>query len=1219
MAHKNDKKIKRLKKIQEAEGMKDFNSSALLVSTEGIEENLEKIEVILSDLGDTRDLDRLRGEPADEVKITKEIQTNVDNKIDKHIDKIEKALPTRKQIKKDVMPDIKKDIKDRVSNLKKSVTPKKGKDYFDGVDADEEFIIERVLAALPEDEEIVFDNTEELIEKINLLKEGDKGIDMNVVNGLNEVIKKLEDDIKQARTMKGGKREFFGSGGGKIAYQINVNTANFNNNLSSADNDVQKALDTLDDLSMGTGDMTKVVYDTNDDGTVDSADTSAALTGAQATAITNNTTHRGSDGTDHANVVLNDTHRASDGKDHSDVILNNTHRSSDGSDHTFIDQSVISGSSPTFTGTNFTGIPASGVSIATGGGSPTVDQVQEYLDNTGSSGFFLGGALSDGGAGTLDVAAGSGFIRTTNDDNAELQSFKWSASAGIAVTDNTTQYVYVDDAGAISLSTDEFLEAPDKILIGVATDEGGAIVSTFSLGVRLEESIGQAGRFIRRVHGVTRDKRRGGLIFGQSGDANRDVTMTTGYLWWGRTDYAISAFDTSGADTFQTYSAGGQEDAVASQWPNAQYDNTGTLTTMTNNKWANLFFWIEPDDTIAMVYGRAEYNSEALAEQESVPSSSLPTKISETGLLASRFTFQKSANTATISSSFDTVFLHNGVTDHGNLAGLGDDDHTQYLLADGTRALSANWDAGSFKITAETLESDIATGTAPFTVASTTEVANLKAATVGTIAGLAPDTATTAAAQTNITSLGTLTALDVDNININGNTIISSDVNGDISLTPNGTGDVNIGTLPFNADQTVGAGQDNYVLTYDNGTGLINLEAAAGGGATVALDNLAGVAINESLVSDTADTDSLGSTTKEWLNLYIGDAGKIYLGLGQDASIERSAANEMTLTATSGVTVEGVKMDGGVVTGVSSITSTGFTGALTGNADTVTGFTPASGSLTLAGADAVTITTTGATNSTLPLGTKTLVATDVATLSSLTSIGTIATGTWEATDVGVPYGGTGASTFTDHGVMLGSGAGALSVTSVGTDGQVFTGNTGADPTWQAAAGGGAWTVIETQTPSSGNTITFTTDLGTYTLYKIYVRGVPSGTGDNIYVRFNTDTTAGNYFWNGSYSTAGATTYTEESVTTDAEGVRMCNSFKADSGNIGEITIINVSSSYETHLMSNFNSIDDAGGTNKHQHQYCGVWESNSALTEILLDMNGSTWSAGSHVMLMGAN
>ena len=46
------------------------------------------------------------------------------------------------------------------------------------------------------------------------------------------------------------------------------------------------------------------------------------------------------------------------------------------------------------------------------------------------------------------------------------------------------------------------------------------------------------------------------------------------------------------------------------------------------------------------------------------------------------------------------------------------------------------------------------------------------------------------AAQTNITSLGTLTALQVDNLNLNGNTISSTDTNGNITIAPNGTGDI---------------------------------------------------------------------------------------------------------------------------------------------------------------------------------------------------------------------------------------------------------------------------------------------------------------------------------------------------------------------------------------------------------------------------------------------
>jgi hypothetical protein len=49
------------------------------------------------------------------------------------------------------------------------------------------------------------------------------------------------------------------------------------------------------------------------------------------------------------------------------------------------------------------------------------------------------------------------------------------------------------------------------------------------------------------------------------------------------------------------------------------------------------------------------------------------------------------------------------------------------LLADGTVPLTANWDAGAFKITANQVESDVAYGTAPLVVASATAVTNLNA------------------------------------------------------------------------------------------------------------------------------------------------------------------------------------------------------------------------------------------------------------------------------------------------------------------------------------------------------------------------------------------------------------------------------------------------------------------------------------------------------------
>jgi hypothetical protein len=63
---------------------------------------------------------------------------------------------------------------------------------------------------------------------------------------------------------------------------------------------------------------------------------------------------------------------------------------------------------------------------------------------------------------------------------------------------------------------------------------------------------------------------------------------------------------------------------------------------------------------------------------------------------------------------------------------------------------------------------------------------------------------------------------------------------------------------------------DEYVLAYDVGTNTWRgVAGGAGGGASTALDNLASVAINTSLISDTDSTDDLGSSDKTWKNGYI--------------------------------------------------------------------------------------------------------------------------------------------------------------------------------------------------------------------------------------------------------------------------------------------------------------------------------------------------------------
>ena len=134
---------------------------------------------------------------------------------------------------------------------------------------------------------------------------------------------------------------------------------------------------------------------------------------------------------------------------------------------------------------------------------------------------------------------------------------------------------------------------------------------------------------------------------------------------------------------------------------------------------------------------------------------------------------QVSGTTTTVNSTTVNLNDHNIVLDSGNgtgavvdaagitLEGGTGDDVTLQWLASGTK-LELKKGSSYANMKVGTIEG-------AFTGDLTGE-----ADTVATIAGLAPNTATTQATQPNITSLGTLNALQVDNVNINGSAITGS-------------------------------------------------------------------------------------------------------------------------------------------------------------------------------------------------------------------------------------------------------------------------------------------------------------------------------------------------------------------------------------------------------------------------------------------------------------
>ena len=294
------------------------------------------------------------------------------------------------------------------------------------------------------------------------------------------------------------------------------------------------------------------------------------------------------------------------------------------------------------------------------------------------------------------------------------------------------------------------------------------------------------------------------------------------------------------------------------------------------------------------------------------------------------------------------------------------------------------------------------------------------------------------AAQTNITSLGTLTALTVDDVAINGKVVTMTGSSSDTAVITAGTN----GTLS--------------IVTTDAAAAAANIQITADG---------------------TVDIDS---------------AGVLTLDSGAAINIEPASGSAILLDGT-------ISIDAGVVTGATSITSTAFvgdiTGDVTGTADVATVATtvtitdnestdednavvftaggdvdggnlglesdgtliynPSTGTVTATifkgNIDAVD----GDFDGTLEADALTVGGTNVLTGSLITTLGTISAGVWQGTAVASAYLDadtahlSGTQTFT--GAKTFTGAVTVGVDDTGLDVKLFGASAGAYMEWDESA------------------------------------------------------------------------------------------------------------------------------------------------------------------------
>jgi hypothetical protein len=328
------------------------------------------------------------------------------------------------------------------------------------------------------------------------------------------------------------------------------------------------------------------------------------------------------------------------------------------------------------------------------------------------------------------------------------------------------------------------------------------------------------------------------------------------------------------------------------------------------------------------------------------------------------------------------------------------------------------------------------------------------------------------------TTLAGLTQVDVNNIRIAGNTVSSTDSNGDIVFDPNGSGTVNVSNARItNLAEPTGP-QDAATKAYvdANRTGLdVKGSVRVATTANIALSNTqtiddVALAVGDRVLVKNQTTGSENGiyvvATGAWTRSEDADNTPT----GEVSSGMFTFVEEGTAYADSGWVLS---TDGVITLGTTALSFVQFSGAgqiTAGDGLSKTGntlFVNVANGIEISGDNVQLASSVAGNGLTYTSGVIDVVGTtnrisvsanaiDISASyvgqTSITTLGTISTGVWQGTSIGAIYGGTGQTTYSKGDLLYASASNTLSKLTAGTNGQTLQLQDGV-PMWADLDGG----------------------------------------------------------------------------------------------------------------------------------------------------------------------
>jgi hypothetical protein len=342
---------------------------------------------------------------------------------------------------------------------------------------------------------------------------------------------------------------------------------------------------------------------------------------------------------------------------------------------------------------------AADITIPSGYGTPTYDDMQDFLKETRSAGRITGGVITAhaGPNGTVDISEMEGMIFETNALGGVYKFFKMpAATAGLALTDLSVNWIYFDYNGGapryLATVSRSDIHEYDQFSVGRVWCSAND-VEVMSTGHNIYDKDRRSHNRLILKYG-NMDRASGAEISAHATPLR--LTITDGSWYVGNHPYT-----TTSSNTFQVwYKTGGgawTESSALTLFSEVfdggtskvheTYQNGTSLGALTANKYGVYWIFLCPEGDLYVILGTNKYDNIGSAQAASVPASLPPYCVNWARLVGRVIIKNSAAAFYSVETVFATSFTMSAAVDHASLANLtAADSHPQAAITGLTTA-----------------------------------------------------------------------------------------------------------------------------------------------------------------------------------------------------------------------------------------------------------------------------------------------------------------------------------------------------------------------------------------------------------------------------------------------------------------------------------------------------------------------------------------------------